>query len=325
MRRFVGVAFLAVAAVACSSGSKGAGSTGDPNAVPLMAGFNPGPAPDPSLGFQVITPAVDDVEPGASDEYCTWTNMILANDTWVSASQGVQSETGHHIIVYYSPSHQTPDTHLCSNSEMSEFHFGMPASNGGEKFLLPGNLAVKLPAGSQLVVNHHYLNAGATAVAAAQSAINVYYADPTQQHTPSASTVVLDTQLTVPVGASTYEVNCTINQTYASWLQMPHMHAWGTHITVTHTPAATGTPTQLFDMDWDPNYAFDPTGVEKTYDPSSPYIFSTGDKVNVKCQYMNTTGSPMTFGDEMCVFATFTVDPNNFGNMECDRGQWGSY
>jgi hypothetical protein len=59
--------------------------------------------------------------------------------------------------------------------------------------------------------------------------------------------------------------------------------------------------------------------------PSSPFMFNKGDKIHIECDYMNNTGSTMTFGDEMCVFATFTVDPNNIGNHYCDRGVWGTF
>src|ERR1700722_10604584 len=99
---------------------------------------------------------------------------------------------------------------------MAEFQFGMGAGGGAAstKFTLPGNLAVHMPAGAQVVVNHHYLNAGATAVAEAQSAINVYYADPTVAHTPSSMMVVVATALTVPVGASAFMEDCVVNQTY---------------------------------------------------------------------------------------------------------------
>ncbi|HEX8791661.1 MAG TPA: hypothetical protein VF765_11985 [Polyangiaceae bacterium] len=321
MRTIVGVALVAAAVASCGGGS----SSGSGGGAQLLSGFDPGPAPDSSKGFQFITPIVDNIEPGASVEYCTWTDTILQHDVYVDASQGFQSDTGHHIIVYYSMIHQPPDTHLCSNSEMTEFSYGMPGNGSGQKFVMPGNLATKLPAGAQLIVNHHYLNAAATTVAHAQSAINVFYADPTKQHTDSGAMIVLDTELTVPVGASTYEETCTINRPYQAWMEFPHMHAWGTHITVTHTPAATGMPEQLFDLDWDPSYAFDPTPISKRFDPSSPFVFNTGDKINIKCDYMNNTKSAMSFGDEMCVFGVFTVDANNLGNLECDRGKWGAF
>jgi hypothetical protein len=331
MRRFVAVLAVALTAVACSSAKGGSGNSdstdaGDGgDAVQLMAGFDPGPAPDPSQGFQIITPAVTDIEPGASDEYCTYTNITLQQDTWVNAAQGFQTEGGHHVIIYYGTDPQPVGTGLCSNSAMAEFNFGIPASSNGMKFALPGNLAIKLPKGAQIVVNHHYLNAGATPIAEAQSAINLFYADPSVAHTTSSSMIVLDTTLEVPVGASSYTIDCTVNQTYEAWMQFPHMHNWGTHITVTDTPVATGVPQQLVNLDWDPSYSFDPTPIATTEDPSKPFTFNAGDKIHVECDYLNNTGSAMSFGDEMCVFGAFTVDTNNYGNLDCDKGQWGPF
>ena len=325
MRRFVGVALAVAAVVSCGSGSKGGGSGGDANSVPLMTGFHPGAAPDPSLGFQVITPIVTDIAPGASLEYCTYTDITESQEIWVSSNEGFQTETGHHIVLYYATNPQPPDTHLCGNDEMAEFQFGMGAGggSGASKFVLPGDLAVHIPAGAQVVINHHYLNASPTPVAQAQSAINVYYADPSVTHTPSSMMVVVDTNLTVPMGASAYTEDCTVNQTYQAWSQFPHMHNWGTHVKVTDTPAATGVPQQLFDMDWQADYAFDFSAISKTVDPTVPFLFNKGDKIHIECDYMNTTSAPLSFGAEMCVFANFTVDPTNIGNMACDGGNWG--
>jgi len=292
-----------------------------------MAGFNPGPAPDPSKGFQIILPAVGDVAPGSSLEYCTDTSVIIPQDVWVNATQGWQTETGHHVIFFYSMTPVAPGTHICAADEMGEFQFGLAAGGGPNSamFTMPSNLAIKLPAGAQIVVNHHYLNASATDVPEAQSALNVYYADPTVPHTPSSMMVVVDTNLTVPVGASKFTEDCTVDQDYMAWTLIPHMHNWGTHITITDTPVATGVAQQLFNMDWQPDYAFDFTSVWTTEDPSAPFLFNKGDKIHIECDYMNNTGAEMTFGDEMCVMANYTVDPNNIGSMECDGGQWGQF
>jgi hypothetical protein len=324
MRR-LGWLVVAVAAAACSSGSGGSGSAS--GAVPLMAGFNPGPAPEASKGFQIVLPIVDNIAPLGSDEYCTDTNVIMPEDTWINASEGFQSETGHHVILFYLTTPVTPSTHLCSNSEMTEFSFGMAPSGGPGARLatLPGNLAVKIPKGAQIVVNHHYLNAGSKNVPQAQSALNVYFADPTVSHTTSSVMVVQDTALSVPVGASTYSIDCTINQPYGAWMFFPHMHNWGTHITVTDTPASTGEAKQLFDVDWQPDYAFDFNSVATMASPSTPFMFNKGDKIHIQCDYMNNTNATMSFGTEMCLMATFTVDPNNVGDFDCNRGVWGSF
>jgi|GEM_PF-3449276 len=325
MRRFGGVVLVAVAAAACGASSSGGNGTNG-NAVQLMPGFDPGPPPDPTQGFQIVLPVVKDIPAGSSQEYCTWTNMILDHDVWISASQGMQTETGHHVVLYYASTPQTPTTKLCGNEDMAEFKYGMPASAGGSgKVTLPGNLAVHLPAGAQIVVNHHYLNASANDVAEAQSALNVYYADPNKPHVESSAMVVLDSSMTVPVGSSSYGIDCTVNETYQGWDLIPHMHAWGTHIKVLYTPVSTGVPQALFDTDWQPDYAYDFQSVATLKDPSAPFMFSKGDKIHIQCDYLNTTSAPLAFGDEMCVFLAFTVDPNQVGNMDCDRGHWGAF
>ena len=160
MRRFVGVVVLAVAAAAsaCSSGSSGGSgsSNNTQGGVPLMAGFNPGPAPDPDKGVQIVMPAVDDIEPGGSYEYCTDTSIILTQDAWVTATESWQSETGHHVVVYYTLNPQPPGTHLCGDAEMADFRYGVADganSTANSTYIsFPGNLAARLPAGAQLVV-----------------------------------------------------------------------------------------------------------------------------------------------------------------------------
>ncbi len=325
MRRFGWLVLVAAAATACGSSSGGTSQT--QGGVELMPGFTPTAAPDPSKGFQIITPIVKDIAPGGSYEYCTWTNYFVDKDVWINAGEGMQSETGHHVIIFYSKTKQPVGTHICTGNDMSEFNYALAPSGGqgDAKFTLPGDLAVKIPAGSQIMVNHHYLNASATNVPQAQSAINIFYADPNVPHTPAGVMAIVDSSMTIPAGVSSYGVDCTIDQTYEGWLLMPHMHAMGTHINITDTPAATGVTQQLFDTDWQPQYAFDFTGVATIKDPASPFMFQKGDKIHIQCDYNNTSGSKMTFGAEMCVMANLTVDPHNLGSMVCDRGQWGTF
>jgi hypothetical protein len=328
MRRFVGL-ILVAAAVACGSSGSGGSSTAGPrmiDGVQILDGFNPGPAPDPGKGFQVIMPIVDDIAQGGSYEYCTDTSIILEQDAWISATESWQSETGHHVVMYYTLNHTTPGTHICTNSEMADFRYGVAdggdSSSSSTYISFPGDLAAHLPAGAQIVVNHHYLNASAGAIPHAQSALNIYYADPSKPHTATDVMVVSDSTLVVPTGASTYSIDCTIDQEYVGWMEIPHMHNLGQHITITQTPAATGIPVQLFDLPWESSFSFDPTIATKQ-PLTSPMKFEPGDKIHVECDYLNTTGSQATFGAEMCMFVAFTIDTKNLGGRICDRGVWG--
>jgi hypothetical protein len=331
MQRFGWLFLVASAAVtACGSSGSGGGSSqpATQGGVQLLGGFEPGPAPDTSKGFQVITPIVDNIEPGGSYEYCTWTNIILDHDVWIDETQSIQSETGHHVVAYYSMVHNAPGTHLCQAAEMADFRYGV-ASGGGNIGTLntvtfPGNLAAKLPAGAQIVVNHHYLNASAKNVSQAQSAVNVLYADPTKPHTPTNVMSVLDSSLTVPTGASTYKVDCTIDQKYSAYLEIPHAHNMATHVLVTNTPAAGGEPKTLFNMDWNPDFAFNQS-IATEQPLSAPMDFMPGDKIHMECDFLNTSGMTATFGTEMCLFVAFTINPVNGEGRQCDRGEWGNF
>lgn len=323
MRRLVGIALLGAIAVGCSS--SGSPSSSNTNGgVTLMAGFDPGPGPDPSQGFQVVMPIVNDIKAGGSYEYCTWTDVTLDHDVWVKASKGVQSETGHHVIVFYTMNPQPAgQSRICNDSDMASFRFGVASLGEGasQDSTLPGDLAVQIPAGAQIVINHHYLNASAKDVAQAQSAVNVYYAPPGSKVVKSSSLAFVDTSMSLPSGQSSVDVMCTINNDFATWNMLPHMHNWGTHITVDHISG--GNTDRLFDLDWDPDYAFHPP--TKTEDPSQPYVLHKGDQLHLHCDYDNTTNATLTFGQEMCVTFAQTVDSAGLGNMACDQGQWGPF
>jgi hypothetical protein len=323
MRRIGAVIVLAAAVAACSSASSNGGATSG-GSVTLIDGLNPAPAPDPSKGFQYIMAPVQDIEPGGSYEYCTWSDMIPTQDIWVKESVGYQTETGHHIIAYYTINTQPAGTtRICTNDDMNTFRFGVGAGGEGvsEDNKLPGDLAVKIPAGAQIVFNHHYLNASSQTVAQAQSAINVYYADPNSTIVPSSSLAFIDTSMQLPPGASSVDYSCTAKVDLATWTLLPHMHNYGTHITIDHI---SGTNTdRLFDLDWDPSYTFHPP--LKTEDPTSPYVLKAGDQLHVHCDYNNTSNQTLTFGAEMCVSYAEIVDATGTGNLECDNGQWGPF
>jgi hypothetical protein len=317
---------LVAAATACSSGSGGGGGPAQPtiDGVPVMAGFNPGPAPAAGEGYQIILPIVKDIEASGSYEYCTWSNVILDHDVWVKSSQGWQTETGHHVILFYTmnpaPAGQS---RICNDSDMANFRFAVSSVGEGvnEINILPGDLAVKIPKGAQLVVNHHYLNANLKTVPEAQSAVNVNIIQPTSSTQEASSVAFVDTAMSVPQGLSSIDVNCTIKNPFSTWYFIPHAHNWATHVSVDHISGAT--TSRLFDVDWQAEYAFHPPIMIE--DPTKPYMLNVGDQIHVHCDYNNTTSGTLTFGAEMCVAFAQTVDTTGTGNLACDEGQWGPF
>lgn len=281
------------------------------------------PAAPSSNGFQIVLPIVRGVAASGSIEMCSWTDKILDKTIDVKSAAGFQTKTGHHIVVYYTTKQQPAGTtRECKDEDMATFRFAIGTGGEGEPALLPGDLVTSIPAGAQIVVNHHYLNPGLTAVDA-QSAVNVELADPSAKYTESGNLAMLDTSLRLKPGPNSMDIHCKMQKDLKLWQLTPHMHAWGTHITIDHTKAADSSVARLIDVQWDPDFTFHPPLT--THDPAAPYVLHTGDSVAVHCDFNNTTGSDLTFGLEMCVFFGQTVDIDNQGSIACDGGQWGTF
>src|SRR5256885_3539500 len=113
----------------------------------------------PPNGYQVILPIVRGLVPGADNEYCTWTDLVADHDIDVRAVEAFQTIGGHHVVLYSTAKLQAPGTtRVCTDEDMTTFRFS--AASGGEgqvgKNEAPGNLVYRIPAGSQIVLNHHY-------------------------------------------------------------------------------------------------------------------------------------------------------------------------
>jgi hypothetical protein len=304
--------------IACGTDWRPPGST---STVDTLPDLTVPPAPDPAKGFQIITPIFDNVEPSMDYEVCTWTDVIADHDLDVRSTLSYQNEPpGHHVILFYTTVKQTPGTQrVCHDSDMATFRFLAGAGGEGLPNMAPGNLIYRVPAGAQIVVNHHYLNS-TDAVLRGQSAVNVYYAEP-GNWVPSGNLAAVDTNISLPQGPSSWDIHCVLQNTMKLWYLIPHMHQWGTHIAVNVTQ--TGTKNTMFDLPWDPSYAFHPP--ELRLDPATPMVVNPGDAIDVHCDWNNTSGRTLSFGFEMCVSFGETVDDTGLGNIACDAGSWGQF
>ena len=286
----------------------------------LLPSLHPDPAP--ANGFQIVTPVVDDIEPGADLEMCTWTDKITTEQTDIRWTQGYQSApAGHHIVLYYTMIHQPPGTQrVCNDADMATFRLVSGNGEEGDRNTAPGNLVYRVPAGAQLVMNHHWLNVTDQTVKG-QAVLNVSPAEPGGNYVPSGNMAILDTKLDIAPGNQSLDINCTFDRTMKLWYLIPHEHQWGTHMIVQLTRG--GVQTTNFDVPWEPSYAFHPP--EERHDPADPVTVNPGDKVHVHCEWNNDTGHDLLFGSEMCVAFGQFVDDENKGNWACDHGEWSDF
>lgn len=320
MRKLI---FLALAVgVGCSSEMPG----DDDGAMDSSEdGMMPGPEVLPNLtvpakpehGLQVITPIVEDIQPGTDLEICTWTDAFIDETVDVRSTLGYQTEPGHHTIVFYTLERQPAgQQRVCTDTDMASFRFLAGNAGNGIANEAPGDLVYRIPAGAQIVVNHHYLNAS-DEVMRGQSLVNITYAPP-GNYIPSGSTAFLNSGLNVAQGISSQSQHCEIDRDLKLWYFAPHMHRWGTNIKVDVTTG--GQTMRMFDTDWDDSFTFHPP--EMRMEPADPMILHAGDKLDVTCTWNNDTGRDLGFGFEMCVAFGQFVDDSNMGNWACDNGHW---
>jgi hypothetical protein len=308
------IAIIALLAACGVHDPKPAGDDGtDPNVLPnLMV------PPTPDNGIQVITPIYRGMGPSSDTEVCTWTDAIFDQTTDVRASQAFQSEPGgHHVIIYYTTVKQTPGTQrICKDEDMATFRM-LTGSGEGIVNQAPGDLVFRIPAGAQLVINHHYLNTTDQTIDG-QAAVNLMFAEPGIKYTPSGNVAIVDTSLDVTPGMYSTSIHCVFDRDFKLWYLIPHMHQWGANQKVELTLG--GVKQTVFDTKWDPSFTFHPP--EMRVDPNTPMVVHAGDTIDTTCTYNNDTGHDLTFGFEMCVVFGQFVDDQSKGGRACDQGHW---
>jgi hypothetical protein len=298
----------------------GCGGTDDPAAGPEVLPALTVPAP-PANGVQVLTPIFEDIQPGTDYEVCAWTDQIFESETDVRSTLAYQTEPpGHHVVLFYTLDKQPAGTQReCTDTDMASFRYLTGNGTNGMVNEAPGDLVFRIPAGAQLVVNSHYLNAGDD-VERGQGVINVNYADP-GNYTPTSSTAILNSDLEVQQGITTQRMHCSIQNELDLWYLIPHMHRWGKEIKVDITRS--GVKERMFETVWSESFTFHPP--EKRYDPAAPFTLKPGDSVDVECTWNNTESRTLPFGFEMCVVFGQYKDSRGLGNLACDDGYWTSF
>ncbi len=182
-----------------------------------IAAFEP-PVP-PANAFMLSTPPIRDIQPGSSNEYCTWTDYTADADLDLRAISAYQTFTGHHVVLYTTGKHKPAGTtHICTEDDMVTFRYIAVAGGEGNdwKNEAPGELVYRIPAGQQLVLNHHYLNASPRTIDA-QSALTLYRAETGRKLTPVGSLAFVDTTLSIPAGRPSLDIHCPLDRSFKAW------------------------------------------------------------------------------------------------------------
>lgn len=242
--------------------------------------------------------------------------LTVPRDTLLHEFSVLTSPGTHHALVRVEDSGTKPDgAEACEVDRSGRQIFDSNSFTAGQPghMLLPDGVAMRVQAGQQLLLNLHLLNPGSERLAGI-SGVSVQTLEPEQLVSVAQTTLVGPHELMVAPGSVTKHIRCAWPSAATLFAVAPHMHEFGSYMSV--TARGSGTPTVLLDglysFDWQHVYATDPLAL------------NAGDELLIECTYVNPTHMNVTFGEaanqEMC-FAAVSTFPALDGVPTCSESE----
>jgi hypothetical protein len=298
--------------------------------VVLLAGCNSSTGKPRVDGFDPPAPQADEVEfdgpiipaipPGTDVTYCSYLDAHIADETDIVHFRVFQSLAGHHVILFAAKQDRPVDTHLCTEDDMVNTRF---IAGGGAESIgtieIPEGLAFRIPAGTQLMMQTHWVNATPNTVDGQAIAYLTGQPSSSSRQVLVLFNVVL-TDIDIPAGQKlTKSTSCTMKKDMQLFTLTGHEHEWGSHVDIELIDG--NSSSMLWSHDWQPQFQSAPP--YNKYTVAQPLLFKTGQQVKVTCTWDNTTGtSDVRFPQEMCVSSSFYF-PAVDGEIDCVNGAWG--
>ena len=306
LARFFIAAVAAVSIASCSNSKSSSSPATDGTANPddnVPVGLS-------GNTLKVVIPT-HTVEAGDSFE-CYYTDVTTDRDIFVNASTGKQGPGGHHITIYYAQVSQPPGHHKCIDVEMAEWRqVGAAGDAKGDGVIdLPPGIAVRVPAGKQMVVQTHYINASGKPKDV-EDEITVHLLAREDVKRFAQGFAVVDGTFEIPPHANySRTATCTPKRDLDLIMVLGHMHERGLHYKLEHLDANGKLLETILDQDWEMAFTSHPP--TKRWSPEQPYKIKTGDRLRQTCTWKNAEDEKLLFPREMCVAFSMYLDDDGF-------------
>jgi hypothetical protein len=258
------------------------------------------PAPDANPdGWATLISSDWSLAPG-EDYRCE--RLTLTEDVWIKNYRSTIPLGHHHAVLTVDESPTAPDGQTTCEAGTNAPMMIYGSAPGTEDVAFPDGVAIKVPAGSQLLLNLHLYNTQPSAELTGTSAILYQPVPPSEIDSVTEAEVVLmgAVGFTIEEGEREITGRCTMSGATTLFMTQPHMHKLGTHALVTAKRAAGDVVLR------DGAYDF---LEQKVYAITPEVPMASGDQLEVVCTYNNDTGGPVGFGDstdqEMCFATTY--------------------
>ncbi len=251
---------------------------------------------------------------------CFYTNHITEEELSIIGADGLQGNGGHHILAYYAEEPREPGYHPCTDTDMVNLHqVAGNAGEGGQVLNLPDGLALKVPAGKQIVLEAHYINETGKPYRAFDW-VKLVKGDPAKIQHYVNYLVTIDEAFEIPPNAPLKRVTeCTLDRDFNVALSLGHMHELGSAFKLEVLDEAGTLIDAPLDHKWTPSYTSHPP--INTYEIPTPYVLKKGQRIRQTCEWNNSTASPVIFPREMCI-GFFYYWPGE-GDLTCETVEVG--
>ena len=261
----------------------------------------------PEGGVQLRTPEY--IIPAFSEKQFCWFTSWDGEDIGINHQATYQSDNGHHVVLMETLSDEddfpTGSVFDCTAkaslpmTEMEPIIFGRGFEmNDNETVLNLGEtMAVKLDAGTRMVMQSHYINPTPDEIMVAD-AINLGLIPQENVEVWAAPFAHTAIDFEIPAGeTATVDFDCTWEDDATILFLGGHMHEWGKSFSVDWTHSET--TDRIYEIEnWDADFRDRPPVTEYA---DGDFTVSAGDSFTTSCTWENTLDRALTFPEEMCV------------------------
>jgi hypothetical protein len=293
------IAALPLVSCARDDGNDGANEAGEDGTMEEIVDDLPTVPPLPEGAREYAFPE-QIIPPGTEVQTCWFLDPEQA-DVYADALESYQGQYGHHMVLFYTAAPEPPGTvrDCTSIADMLTLLPAISSVNFGlEKF--PEGMAIRLPAGTQLVVQQHYVNTSDKPIRV-RDVMHLHLEAKEEVQTLAGFYGVSDVEFVLPPDpASEQEVTfeCTVPRDMNLLMMGPHMHEWGVRFTA-EVERPGEAPEEVVHVEpWMAEFRDNPPVHE--FGETSPLRLAAGDILRTKCVFKNTSGAPLEFPSEMC-------------------------
>ena len=265
---------------------------------------------------------VTTIPAGSDITFCTYTSIITKSRTFAHDSKGLQTKFGHHAILQYTMDHKEPGTHECKSesleAQQSQVISGQ-SKEGSGGINLAKNVVSEVPAGAQIVINHHWINTSDKDAEGQAAVITEAPPDDLEEKDLliARSFIVMSTDFEIaPKTDGEASVDCKLDEDAKLVTASGHAHERAKRVKGQRLGSAASDV--VFDDPYSEDNVTHPT--IWYYAADKPYTINKGDSVRMTCNWQNNTDDPLKFPGEMCVFVAWRIGAEK--DARCVNGKW---